>query len=102
MSHNINEYIRRVGVHEFRVKVLHSFRDTVSDALGESDMDDAAADRWTGHAPRGVKGQAYRSAAPTKSAGKAYKALSWDIIPWSKLKYPKGRWNKHMKLNMVD
>lgn len=55
LSRDVNNYLEEIGVPIPRTKVLHSFRDTVADALGVSDLDAVRADQWTGHAPVGIK-----------------------------------------------
>eukprot|EP01037_Dinobryon_pediforme_P026502 gene26502-29047_t len=102
LSHDGNEYLKKVGVHIPRTKVIHSFRDTVSDALGISDLDAVSADQWTGHAPVGIKAKHYRSqTTPDIQARDAFAALDFPFIPFSEFKYEKGRWNDWLKENMA-
>jgi integrase len=102
LSRDVNNYLKEVGVHIPRTKVLHSFRDTVSDALGTSDLDAVRADQWTGHAPVGIKAKHYRSKAPADiQARDAFSALDFPFIRFDELKYKKGRWNEWLVNNMV-
>jgi hypothetical protein len=102
LSRNINNYLIRIGVHEPRTKVLHSFRDTVSDALGESNLDAVRADQWTGHAPVGVKARSYRSRSKaSKQAGDAFESLNFSFLPFDDLRYKRGWWNEWLAKNMV-
>jgi integrase len=48
LSHDGNEYLKLVGVHAERNKVMHSFRDTVCEMLSVEDMDDVRADHGRG------------------------------------------------------
>jgi len=100
LSRDVNDYLKRVGVHEPRTKVLHSFRDTISDFLGDSVMDDTAADRWTGHRSKTTKGRSYRKGLPVKNAKTAFGELKFSFLPWGKIRYRKGRWNDYIKQNM--
>lgn len=101
LSRDVNNYLKKVGVHNPRTKVMHSFRDTVADALGLSDMDDARADQWTGHAPVGIKAKHYRSQAPADAQARdAFSALDFPFIPFEELKYEKGRWNAWLAKNL--
>lgn len=102
LSRDVNDYFKDIGVHVPRTKVLHSFRDTVSDALGISDLDAVRADQWTGHAPVGTKAKHYRSKAPADlQARDAFTALNFPFIRFEELNYKKGRWNKWLADNMV-
>lgn len=95
LSHDGNEYLKKVGVHVNRQKVMHSFRDTVSDMLGIGDMDEFGADQWTGHAPQGIKAKHYRSkVAITIQAVEGFKALDFPFIDTERIQYRKGWWNK--------
>ena len=94
LSHDGNEYLKTVGVHVNRQKVMHSFRDTVSDMLGIGDMDEFGADQWTGHAPQGIKAKHYRSkVAITIQAVEGFKALDFPFIDTERIQYRKGWWN---------
>jgi integrase len=95
LSHDGNEYLKSVGVHVNRQKVMHSFRDTVSDMLGIGDMDEFGADQWTGHAPQGIKAKHYRSkVAITIQAVEGFKALDFPFIDTERIQYRKGWWNE--------
>ena len=94
MSHDGNEYLKKVDVHIPRIKVMHSFRDTVSDMLGLSDMDEFTADQWTGLATQGVKAKHYRrKVAIDIMAVKGFKALDFPFIDTDRIQYRKGWWN---------
>lgn len=101
LSHDGNEYLKRVGVHIPRVKVMHSFRDTVSDMLGLSDMDEFSADQWTGHITQGVKAKHYRrKVAIDIQATKGFKALDFPFVDTERIQYRKGWWNDWTLKNM--
>jgi integrase len=94
MSHDGNEYLKKVEVHIPRMKVMHSFRDTVSDMLGLGDMDEFTADQWTGHATQGVKAKHYRRKVAIEiMAVKGFKALDFPFIDTDHIQYRKGWWN---------
>ncbi|NHZ81565.1 tyrosine-type recombinase/integrase [Massilia sp. CCM 8695] len=94
LSRDGNDYLRKIGVHIHRMKVMHSFRDTVCDMLGVSDMDEVQADQWTGHKNQSVKGKHYRSTVAIKlQAQYGFKALYYPFIDIEKIKYIKGCWN---------
>lgn len=102
LSRDVNDYLKAVGVHEPRAKVLHSFRDTVSDMLGVSDMDEVQADQWTGHKNQSVKGRHYRSVVAVAQQAKCgFEALSFPYLDLDALRYPKGCWNDWLSKNMV-
>ena len=102
LSYDGNEYLKLVGVHVERVKVMHSFRDTVCEMLGVSDMDDVRADQWTGHKNQSVKGRHYRSkAAIDLQARDGFKALDFPCIDVERLQYRKDWWNAWTLKNMV-
>jgi hypothetical protein len=101
MSHDGNEYLKKVDVHIPRIKVMHSFRDTVSDMLGLSDMDEFTADQWTGHATQGVKAKHYRRKVAIEiMAVKGFKALDFPFIDTELIQYRKGWWNNWTAKNM--
>lgn len=102
LSYDGNEYLKRVGVHVERIKVMHSFRDTVCELLGVSDMDEVRADQWTGHKNQSVKGRHYRStAAVALQARDGFKALDFPFINTEQIRYAKGKWNEWTLKNMV-
>ena len=95
LSRDVNDYLKQIGVHEPRTKVLHSFRDTVSDELADVEMDPVLADQMTGHAPQGIKARRYRSkASPQKLADKGVNSLNFPCISVEKLRYKKSWWNE--------
>lgn len=101
LSRDVNDYLKKVGVHEPRTKVLHSFRDTVCDMLGVSDMDDVQADQWTGHKNQSVKGRHYRSKVALElHAKRGFEALNFPFLDLDALKYPKGCWNQWLAANI--
>ncbi len=102
MSHDGNEYLKKVGVHVNRQKVMHSFRDTVSDLLGISDMDEFSADQWTGHTTQGAKAKHYRKkVAIDIQAIKGFKALDFTFIDTERILYRPGWFNQYTQANMV-
>lgn len=75
LSNDGNEYLKLTGVQSFRTKVMHSFRDTVSD------MGDFSADQWTGYATQGIKTKHDRSrVAIEMQAVEGFKALDFPFI----------------------
>lgn len=104
LSFDGNSYLQKIGVHVPRTKVMHSFRDTVCEALSVKDMDSVRADQWTGHAPQGIKARHYRrsKAAIDLQAKEGFGALDFPFIDLEKLHYQKGWWNDFIKKNMVD
>lgn len=104
LSFDGNEYLKRVKVHVDRIKVMHSFRDTVCEKLSEKKMDSVRADQWTGHAPQGIKAQHYRrsKADIALQAQEGFAALHFPFIDCEKLRYKKGWWNDYIQKNMVD
>jgi integrase len=102
MSHDGNEYLKMVGVHINRQKVMHAFRDTVSDMLGISDMDEFSADQWTGHTTQGIKAKHYRKkVAIDIQAVKGFKALDFPFINTELIQYRPGWFNAYNKEYMV-
>jgi hypothetical protein len=95
LSDDGNKYLKTVGVHINRQKVMHAFRDTVSDMLGISDMDDFSADQWTGHTTQGIKAKHYRKkVAIDIQAVKGFKALDFPFIDTEAIQYRPGWFNK--------
>ena len=103
LSHDGNEYLKKVGVHVPRNKVMHSFRDTVCEMLAVPDMDDVRADQWTGHATQTVKGRHYRrsKAAIQLQAKEGFGALQFPFIDLDALQYRLGWFNDYNRANMV-
>lgn len=103
LSHDGNTYLKKVGVHVPRKKVMHSFRDTVCEMLAVPDMDDVRADQWTGHASQTVKGRHYRrsKAAIQLQAKEGFGALNFPFIDIEALQYRHGWFNEYNKANMV-
>lgn len=104
LSHDGNEYLKLVGVHVERNKVMHSFRDTVCEMLSVDNMDDVRADQWPGHKNQSIKGRHYRrsTAAVELQAKEGFSALDFAFIDIDKLRYSKGWWNDYIRKNMVD
>jgi integrase len=103
LSYDGNQYLKKVGVHVHRTKVMHGFRDTVCDMLGLSDMDDFKADQWTGHANQSIKGKHYRrKVAIELQAKEGFKALDFPFIDTEALQYRKGWWNDWSQKNLVS
>ena len=103
LSHDGNAYLKKVGVHIPRKKVMHSFRDTVCEMLSVPDMDDVRADQWTGHAPQSIKGRHYRrsKAAIDLQAKEGFGALVFPFIDLEAIQYRPGWFNEYNKANMV-
>jgi hypothetical protein len=103
LSHDGNEYLKKVEVHVPRKKVMHSFRDTVCEMLAVPDMDDVRADQWTGHATHTVKGRHYRrsKAAILLQAKEGFGALQFPFIDIEALQYRPGWFNEYNQVNMV-
>lgn len=104
LSHDGNEYLKKVGVYVLRQKVMHSFRDTVCEMLSVQDMDDVRADQWTGHKNQSIKGRHYRrsKAAVELQAKEGFDALNFPFIDLEGLQYRKGWWNDFIAQNMTD
>ena len=103
LSHDGNEYLKKVDVHVPRKKVMHSFRDTVCEMLAVPDMDDVRADQWTGHANQTVKGRHYRrsKAAVDLQAKEGFGLLNFPFIDIEAIQYRPGWFNEYNKCNMV-
>ncbi len=103
LSHDGNEYLKKVEVHVPRKKVMHSFRDTVCEMLAVPDMDDVRADQWTGHATQTIKGRHYRrsKAAIELQAKEGFGALNFPFIDLDAIQYRPGWFNDYNKANMV-
>lgn len=104
LSHDGNEYLKLVGVHVDRIKVMHSFRDTVCEMLSVENMDDVRADQWTGHVNQSVKGRHYRrsKAAIELQAKEGFDALNFPFIDLEAIQYQPGWFNDYNKTNMVS
>ena len=104
LSHDGNEYLKKVGVHTPRKKVMHSFRDTVCEMLSATDMDDVRADQWTGHAPQTIKGRHYRrsKAAVDLQAKEGFNALNFPYIDLEAIQYRPGWFDDYNRTNKQE
>lgn len=98
LSHDGNEYLTLVGVHQSRTKVMHSFRSVVINKLGVSGLSEYEMDRWTGHKTNSVKAKHYLVPPNILDfAEKGFAALNFPQVDKEKLRYKKGWWNAYLK-----
>jgi integrase len=95
MSRDFNEgLLIAIGVHKYRKKTFHSFRDTCANALGKNNVWGPYIDQWLGHSPSTVQGKHYASAlTSTEVVDQAFPALNYRFLDLSEIRYEKGRWN---------
>jgi integrase len=98
LSRDFNEtLLAEVGVHRLRVKVFHSFRDTVADTLASANVHAAYIADWLGHAREGVTAVNYVGVYSV-DVGKNIILPSLNFkLDFSKFKYERGRWNDLLK-----
>jgi len=98
LSHDGNEYLKLVGVHQSRTKVMHSFRSVVINRLEHSELKEYASDRWTGHQTQSVKANHYLVPSDMPEfAKKGLAALKFPQVDKEKLRYRKGWWNAYIQ-----
>jgi integrase len=98
LSEDGNRYLKEIGVHVVRTKVLHSFRDTMEGVLGHSGMDEVRVDQWMGRKPKTIKGRHYRALSTvSEQAETAFPQLKFAFIDEETLRYPKGKWNETLR-----
>jgi len=101
LSEDFNGYLKLVGVHDYRKKVLHSFRDTMQEILRSTKMDDVRICQWTGRKSKTVEGQHYRSLSPVADQARdAFPMMEFEFIDKVALKYKSGCWNELLRSNM--
>ncbi len=91
----------RVGVYQKRVKVMLSFRDTVSAALIRGRLDGGQESDWLGHALEGTGPNHFDP--PQTIQGKmdvTIPMLDFPVLDLSSIRYQSGWWNDWLKRNM--
>ena len=102
LSRDFNEgLLVRVGVYQKRVKVMHSFRDTVSAALIRGRLDGGQKSDWLGHAREGT-GQKHYDPPQTiqEKMDVSTPMLDFPLLDLSSIRYKSGWWNDWLKQNM--
>lgn len=101
LSHDGNEYLKKVGVHRERVKVLHSFRSVVINKLRDGGFSQDRRFQWTGHKDDSIQGTHYLVPEQLNSFSQdGFRALTFPQVDKLKLRYRKGWWNEYIKENM--
>lgn len=102
LSRDFNEGLAvKAGVYKHRQKTLHSFRDTVSSALGDDKVWGPYIDQWLGHAPQTTQSKSYaKKLTEPDVLEQIFPALKFDFLDFSKIRYRKGAWSEWVKSQM--
>ncbi len=102
LSRDFNEnLLGKIGLRQPRVKVFHSFRDTVAGKLASAQIHAAHIADWLGHVRQGTEGEHYIGPlTPAQQVGVVLPALDFKLN-FSGFKYEPGRWNDWLKRNRV-
>jgi integrase len=102
LSRDFNEsLLAEVGIRQARVKVFHSFRDTVAGKLASAKVHSAHIADWLGHARQGTEGEHYLGVlSPVEQMELVVPVLNFKL-DLSGFRYQQGRWNDWLKKNSV-
>ena len=102
LSRDFNEVLLgKLEMRKARVKVLHSFRDTLASMLAEASVHDSHISDWMGHARQGVGPKHYfKKTNPAILAKTALPVLEFGV-DFSEFRYERGRWNDWLRKNLV-
>lgn len=102
LSRDFNEnLLGKLGMRQARVKVFHSFRDTVAGKLAAAKVHSAYIADWLGHARQGTEGEHYLGAlSPAEQMETVMPVLDFKL-DFSGFKYEPARWNDWLKKNSV-
>lgn len=104
LSRDFNEgHLREIGIHKPRVKVFHSFRDTVTGKLCKrKGLHADHIDDWMGHARVTTNGKFYNAPlTPSEQVEMIFPAMSYEV-DLSQIRYKKDMWSEWLKKHMVD
>lgn len=102
LSRDFNEnLLEQVGLRKARVKVFHSFRDTVATKLATGKINPAHIADWLGHARQGTEGNHYiADLTLAEQVENIFPLLDFGV-DFSEFKYEKGRWNEWLRNNLM-
>lgn len=94
LSRDFNEnLLSKLGMRKARVKVFHSFRDTLNSKLAAGKVHPAHIADWMGHARKGVEAEHYIiELTPAEQVESILPLLEFGV-DFSEFKYQRGRWN---------
>lgn len=103
LSRDFNENLLvDLGIWQARVKIFHSFRDTVMSKLAASGkVHDDHIDDWMGHARQGVGAKHYNAKLSLSQQVENILPLLEFGVNFSDFKYERSRWNAWLRKNMV-
>lgn len=103
LSRDFNEnLLGKLDMRQARVKVFHSFRDTMASKLAAACVHYSHIADWLGHARQGTEGNHYiATLTPVQQAATILPLLDFGV-DFSGFKYESGRWNDWLCRNMVD
>lgn len=103
LSRDFNEnLLGKLDMRQARVKVFHSFRDTMASKLAAACVHYSHIADWLGHARQGTEGNHYiATLTPAQHAATILTLLDFGV-DFSEFKYERGRWNDWLRKNMVD
>ena len=101
LSRDFNEKLLPVvGVHQKRVKVFHSFRDTCIATLADAEIHEKYISQWVGHSAKSMQSISYIPKAPmNKLSKKIWPKLQFKKLTLDGIQYQPGRWNAWLKKN---
>lgn len=102
LSRDFNEnLLGKLEMRQARVKVFHSFRDTVASKLAAGCVHYSHIADWLGHARQGTEGTHYiAELTPAQHAATILPLLNFGV-DFSEFKYERGRWNDWLRKNCV-
>lgn len=103
LSRDFNEnLLGKLGMRKARVKVFHSFRDTMMSKLAASGkVHPDHIDDWIGHARQGVGGKHYNAELSIPQQVENILPLLDFGVDFSEFRYERGRWNEWLRNNLV-
>lgn len=102
LSRDFNEgLLKSVDLWQPRVKVFHSFRDTMNTRLAKLRLHPAHISDWMGHAREGTEAEHYiEKLTISTQVTSILPALDFGV-DFAAFKYEAGRWNEYLKTHMV-
>lgn len=102
LSRDFNEeLLPKLGIHQPRTKVFHSFRDTVTGKLALGKINPAHIADWLGHAREGTESEHYIAKLTRPEQVQHILPLLVYGLDFSEFKYQRGRWNAWLRDHMV-
>jgi integrase len=102
LSRDFNEnLLGKLELRQARVRVFHSFRDTVAGTLAKANVHAVYISDWLGHARQGTEGEHYLNALSVAEQMRIVVPVLDFKLDFSGFKYEPARWNDWLKKNSV-